>query len=331
MSSSRLRGIARFYALSFLFWFGVALLMGLQYLPFAKPNVARWFRELFVEVTLRGLNLGFWTPPIFYLVGRFVSSSRGRVWYVFLWSLGAVPFVLLHNTLLWVLIPNYDPPTQTYIPRTFQSWWDLIRTGFADQMFIYISIVVAAHAYEYLKRLRREERERLEHQQALAASELQALKMQIHPHFLFNTLNGISTLVDVDACKAKAMIVKLSSLLRAALDSDSSDLIALEAELKFIREYLDLEKMRFGDRLKIEWRVAPEASRVLVPQMILQPLVENAIRHGIAASREAGWVEVAASANDGRLYIHVRNNAGGKSANGTGLGLRNVEARIKYL
>jgi len=98
-----------------------------------------------------------------------------------------------------------------------------------------------------------------------------------------------------------------------------------------VRDYLDLEKMRFGSRLKIAWLVAPETCPLLVPQMILQPLVENAIRHGIASSRDGGWVEVAASTSDGVLNLRVRNRSDGKTSNGTGVGLRSVEARLKYL
>jgi two-component system, LytTR family, sensor kinase len=157
------------------------------------------------------------------------------------------------------------------------------------------------------------------------------LKMQVHPHFLFNTLHGIATLIDADAKAAKAMIVKLSNLLRTSLDRNSSDLIPLDEELKFAREYLDLEKMRFGTRLKLSWLIASETTQFLVPQMILQPLVENAVRHGVAAVREGGWVEVATTINDGILHIHVRNSTDGKTSNGTGVGLRNVQARLKYL
>jgi sensor histidine kinase YesM len=207
----------------------------------------------------------------------------------------------------------------------------MIRNGFPDQIFIYIAIVVAAHAYNYLKRLQREERERYEYQQALASSQLQALKTQLHPHFLFNTLHGIATLVDTDAKLAKAMIIKLSSLLRKALAGNSADLIPLEDELKFVREYLDLEKMRLGSRLSVELPVAPETLRLLVPQMILQPLAENAIRHGVASSREGGWIEIATSVGEGILTIRLRNSVGGKTSNGTGVGLSNAEARLKYL
>lgn len=325
-----LRGIVRAYLMSIAFWCGFALLMGLQYRPLNREHFWSWLASLLIDVARRGLALSLWTPPIFYLVRKYLGFSRGRFRYVLLWSLGAAPFVLLETSILWVVAPAYDDQ-QRYVTRSLHSWLDMIRGGFADQVFIYVSIVVAAHAYEYLKRLRREERERYEYQQALAASELQALKMQLHPHFLFNTLHGISTLVDEDPRNAKAMIVKLSNLLRAALDSDGSDLVPLQDELRFAREYLDLEKMRFGNRLRIDWLIALETGQLLVPQMILQPLVENAIRHGVASTREGGWIKIAASASNGALTIQLRNSVGGKASNGTGVGLCNVEARLKYL
>lgn len=144
----------------------------------------------------------------------------------------------------------------TWLVPSMHAWLETVRAGFADQIFIYMAIVVAGHAYEYLKRLRREERERYEYQQVLVASELHSLKAQLRPHFPFNPLHRIA-LVDGDSKNAHAMIIKLSDLLHTALDSDSADLISLQDELKFVREYLDLEKMRFGRRLQIEWLVAP--------------------------------------------------------------------------
>jgi hypothetical protein len=331
MKSPSLRGIARAYILSVAFWCGFALLMGLQYRPLNRQHFWSSLLELLVEVALRGFALAVWTPPIFFLVGKYLGSSNRRFRYSLLWSLGAVLFVLLNTSILWVLIPPYDDTLHRYMPRSLQSWLEMIRNGFADQIFIFIAVVVAAHAYNYLKRLQRQEREKYEYQQALAASELQALKMQLHPHFLFNTLHGIATLVDTDAKSAKAMIIKLSNLLRKALDRDRSDLVPLEDELEFVREYLDVEKMRLGSRLRVEWLVAPETRRLLVPQMILQPLAENAIRHGVAPAREAGWVEIAAAINEGILIITLRNSIGGSTSNGTGVGLRNVEARLRYL
>lgn len=320
----RFRGIVRAYLLSIGFWYGMSMLMGLQYKPLDRHNLWFSFLDLLMQAGVRAFALALWTPPIFYLAERCVRYSANRVRYVLLWGLGAVPFVLIHLAILYLVIPPY-------VSRSLQAWLEVVRTSFADEILVYIAIVVAAHAYASLKRVRRQEAEKYEYQQALAASELQALKMQLRPHFLFNTLHGIATLADEDPKTAKAMIIKLSNLLRAALDRDSSDLISLESELKFAREYLDLEQMRFGSRLRIEWVVAPETCQLLVPQMILQPLVENAIQHGIASLREGGWLEVATGTNNGTLNIQVRNSAADKPSNGNGVGLRNVEARLKYL
>lgn len=331
MHSPSLRGIARAYILSVAFWCGFALLMVLQYRPLSRQHFWSSLLGLLVETALRGLALAVWTPPIFFLVGKYLSFSGRRFRYALLWSLGAVPFVLLNTSILWLLVAPYDDALQKYLPRSFQSWVEIIRNGFADQIFIFTAVVVAAHAYNYLKRLQRQEREKYEYQQALAASELQALKMQLHPHFLFNTLHGIATLIETDAKSAKAIIIKLSNLLRKALERDRSDLVSLEDELEFVREYLDVEKMRLGSRLTVEWLVAPETRRLLVPQMILQPLAENAIRHGVASSREPGWMEIATSRTSAILTITLRNSVGGRTSSGTGVGLRNVEARLKYL
>jgi two-component system LytT family sensor kinase len=324
MHSTRLRPIVRAYVMSIAFWYGLSVLMGLQYSPLDRNHLWFSFLGLLVQAGARAFALALWTPPIFFLVNKYLRFSTNRVRYALLWGLGAAPFVFLHTAIAWLVIPPY-------VSRSFQSWLEIVRSAFADDTFVYIAIVVAAHGYEYLKCLRKEERERYEYQQALAASELQALKMQLHPHFLFNTLHGIATLIETDGRGAKDMIIRLSNLLRTALDRGSSDLIPLESELKFAREYLDLERMRFGTRLKVDWLIAPETLSFLVPQMILQPLVENAVRHGIASSREPGWIEVAATVSHGQLEVQVRNSAGSKASNGTGVGMRNVKARLKYL
>lgn len=333
MQLPRVRKIARAYLMAIGFWYGLALLMGLQYLHLDRHHLLSSLSSLGVQSAARALAFAVWTPPIFYLVGQYLSFARNRLRYLLLCGLGAIPFVVLYSGLVLLLSPPYDDVLRQIMPRSLHSWGQIIRTSFADELFDYIAILVAAHAYEYLKRVRRQEAERYEYQQALVASELQALKMQLHPHFLFNTLHGIATLIDSDPRNAKAMIIKLSSLLRASLDRDSADLIPLEEELKFVREYLDLEKMRFGNRLRIQWSIAPETARILVPQLILQPLVENAIRHGIATSREGGWIAVSATADDGKLNVIVGNStvAGASKSNGTGVGLRNVEARLRFL
>jgi LytS/YehU family sensor histidine kinase len=244
---------------------------------------------------------------------------------------GAIPFVIVFSCIRVLLLPPWDDVLRRYVPRSGAALVGLVRTGFADQIVIYFAIVVAAHAYEYFERAREEELERSELQQALAASELQALRIQLHPHFLFNTLHGISTLIDSDPKAAKGMIVRLSSLLRAALKHASSDLASLQEEIEFIQAYLDIEKLRLGKRLVVRFTIDPATSQMLVPQLILQPLVENAIVHGVSCNRECGWIEIATQQDDGAFEIQVRNSVGGEGRKGVGLGLQNTAARLKHL
>jgi sensor histidine kinase YesM len=119
--------------------------------------------------------------------------------------------------------------------------------------------------------------------------------------------------------------------LRGTLEHSSSDLIPLREELKFVREYLDLEAMRLGTRLNVEWSIDSDTGSTLVPQLILQPLVENAVRHGIACSRDGGWVEITSKKSAGTLELCIRNSIGGKRTPGLGVGLRNTDARLRYL
>lgn len=304
--------------------------MGAQYGLLNQQRFWPSFVNLLVSAGAQAFSFALWTPPIFYLVGKSLSLERSRTQRVLVFGLGVVPFVLLQMGVRCVLIPPYDE-TAHRASRSVHSWLEMVRSGFADAIFIYIAIVVAAHAYQYLKRVRRQEAERYEYQQALIASELQALKMQLQPHFLFNTLNGIATLVEDDGKNAKAMIIKLSSLLRAGFERGSSDLIPLDDELRFVRDYLDLEKMRFGNRLNVSWHIAPETHRIFVPQMILQPLVENAIRHGVTSARQGGWIEIAANVENRMLNLRISNNVDERTCRGTGVGLSNAEARLKYL
>jgi len=329
---SKPRQIAQAYLVSVSIWCALSILTGWQYRIFDQSlNIQSSLVDMLRLAGARGFAFALLTPPIFYIVRQYITSARHRVRYLLAYCVGVVPFMVIYAWIRWLILPPWSAALQQYVPRAGHSPWAPIRGGFADLITIYIAIVVAAHAYVYFERVRKQEVERLESQQALAASELQALKMQIHPHFLFNTLHGISTLIDSDRKTAKSMVVKLSSLLRMALEHGSSDLIPLREELKFVGEYLDLEKMRFGPRLTVRWSIAPATTGLLVPQLILQPLVENAIRHGIACSRVNGWVEIDSSVSNEQFVLRVRNSVGGKPAAGTGLGLRNTEARVQYL
>ena len=294
----------------------------------------------------RGLNTSYWvlllvesgwlltsallTPPIFWIVLRYPLSKEAGLKRAVAYILGAVAYLIVSVCLRWLLMPDWDPVTQQFIARSLHGLLSNAHL-FAFQIWDYFVTNIGAHAYRYFTRVRDQELERAELQQALAAAELQALKSQLHPHFLFNTLQGISALTDTDNRRAKAMVLKLSNLLRTALRHDRVDLVTFEEELKFIEDYLGLEKIRLEDRLELRWSIAPETRGMLVPQLIMQPLVENAIVHGVACRREGGWIEISSRRQGNILEVHIRNCVGAKQQEGIGLGLRNTRARLKHL
>jgi two-component system LytT family sensor kinase len=271
------------------------------------------------------------TPLMFYLVGRFpIGPSK---WFkgVLAYLFGFAPFVVSYACIRYLFTSMWSVQLQQFVPRSFGVLRGFIAVTIPDIIGCYVAVVVGAHAYEYFKRARAHELEQHELQQLRMASELQILRSQLHPHFLFNTLHGISTLADIDGARAKAMVIKLSSLLRTALQHDNSDLVTLQLEINLIEAYIDLEKMRLGARLDVRWKIQPGTEEVLVPHMILQPLVENAILHGIACCRAGGWIEIVSRRANGLLELQVQNSVGGKSQRGMGLGLKNTAARLKYL
>jgi two-component system LytT family sensor kinase len=164
---------------------------------------------------------------------------------------------------------------------------------------------------------------------------LQALKMQLHPHFLFNTLHAISALMDDDVKGARRMIARLSELLRLTLESVGQQEVSLRQELDALERYLEIEQIRFQDRLTVRLAVAPETLGASVPNLVLQPIVENAIRHGIAPRSSAGRIEIRAERQDGMIELQVIDDGPGLSPGGEefkeGIGLTNTRARLRQL
>jgi hypothetical protein len=270
------------------------------------------------------------TPPLFAIVRRYPIADRHHAGRVAGYLLGSLPYLAIAACIRLVLLPPWDFATRRYTHRTLHGLVGNMH-HFSFQIWCYLAILVAAHAYYSFVRAKAQELERSELKQALAASELQMLKSQLHPHYLFNTLHGIATLIDSDRAKAKASVLKLSNLLRMSLEYGNSDLIFFAEELKFVTSYLELEQMRLGERLRISWDVDLETRQILVPQLILQPLVENAILHGISCCREGGWIQIVSRKIGDRVELEIRNSVGGKSHEGLGLGHRNTTARIKHL
>ncbi|MGI8544232.1 MAG: sensor histidine kinase [Aridibacter sp.] len=204
----------------------------------------------------------------------------------------------------------------------------MFRT-FATAMVFYPAIITAQHAYLYF-------RESQERAFRLQQAELEVLKMQLHPHFFFNTLNAISALVTRSPKDAKQMIAQLGDLFRFALRRDKAQEIPLKDELDFLRAFLEIHQTLMGKRLQIEWRLQPETLDALVPNLILQPLAENAIQHGLAPLEEGGRITICTARENEKLVLQVSDNGqgfisqSGKTSNG-GIGLSNVQARLENL
>lgn len=199
---------------------------------------------------------------------------------------------------------------------------------------IYGVVVAAGAALESSRRARENELRAAKLEGLVATAQLQALKMQMHPHFLFNTLHAVGVMVRKgDQEGALRMLAGVSDLLRIALDSGGKQLVPLHQELEFLERYLDVERTRFRDRLSVKIDIEAATRDALVPNFILQPVVENAIRHGIEPRAEAGNVEVKAHLEDDTLVVTVRDDGPGLGAGvpGSGIGLANVRARLDQL
>ena len=171
-------------------------------------------------------------------------------------------------------------------------------------------------------------------QHSAAKAELRALRAQVMPHFLFNTLHALSAAAPPESEELRRRIALLGSLLRYALESSERDVVTLQEELQFARDYLDLEKARLGDRLTVSYDIDPAALGALVPPVVLQPLVENALKHGIACHRQGGVLTLSIARRNGCAVVRVRDSAEGTRAptpSGSGVGLRNIEARLRGL
>jgi two-component system LytT family sensor kinase len=220
--------------------------------------------------------------------------------------------------------------------------WRLRHLWFMNEFLVYIAILAGGLARDYFLRYRsrREQTIRLQTQAAqlqaqLADARLAALRTQLNPHFLFNTLHAVSALVERDPRGVRRMIARLSELLRTTLDGADEQEVPLSQELQFTHRYLEIMQIRFQGRLAIESHIEPGALDALVPNLILQPLVENAIKHGVSKIDEAGRIEIHAKRAGERLVLTVRDNGppieDGELRAGEGVGLRNTRERLSEL
>jgi len=244
------------------------------------------------------------------LSGLVLSAASPLVWY-----LGYVNLTL--NPTLFTLWRN----------NAFSIYY------FHQGLTIYWTTVVVAHSLYYYRRVREEEARTGQLATQLAQAQLQALKMQIHPHFLFNTLNSIAALLHKDVEAADKMIARLGDFLRLTLTRGEEQTLDFDQELGFLKCYLDIEHIRFQDRLTVEMDIEPETLNVIVPNLILQPIVENAVRHGISKRASSGHITIRARQQNNRLILQVEDNGPGLKSNSngshSGIGLSNTRARLE--
>lgn len=213
-------------------------------------------------------------------------------------------------------------------PATLRSW---MLTSLPWSVFMYFATLGCVHAFAYFVEARERESQAARLSAQLAEARLQALRTQLHPHFLFNSLNAILVLVrDRETAAAARMLERLGELLRRLLRADAAATLPLADELHFIDDYLAVEQERFSDRLSVTRTIAPDVLEARVPPFVLQPLVENALRHGIAPSERGGRVTISARRDGDVLVLAVSDSGVGVRAEalGTGVGLRNLRERL---
>ena len=206
------------------------------------------------------------------------------------------------------------------------AWTSWVLTTIPWSVFMYFTVLGCVYAFTYFVEAREREAQ-------LTEARLNALQAQLQPHFLFNSLNAITVLVrEQNTTAATRMLELLGDVLRRVLRAEARHEIPLEDELQFVRDYLEIEEVRFSDRLRVTWSIADDARTVRVPTFILQPIVENAIKHGLAKRAEAGKIEIAANVDAGALELRVRDDgAGVTDGNGEGVGLMNTRERLRTL
>lgn len=274
-----------------------------------------------------------WTVPLTALQ-RALWHRRAALWATAVILLSVTYAMSVANNVLgvamavvagWGLSPNFA--------------WSRMFGGLEGCWLALIAFCAIHAVVAYYAELKQEQARRLQATSLALDAELRALRYQLHPHFLFNTLNAISSLVtDGRSREATHMLARLGEFLRATLDGGDRHEVTLAEELALTETYLAIEKVRLGDKLRVHWQIGPEILRAQVPYLVLQPLVENAIRHGIALRRDPGALEIMVSREGDRLHLCVRNDgvptttANDDVAPGSPrVGLRNVTERLSML
>lgn len=284
----------------------------------------------FVGEAPQWLGWALLTPGILALAERFPLSRPVRA--------AAVLVHMAASLLAGVLLALADALVNAWVRPSGQGLWATARGwflgGLAATTLVYFAIVIAGYAWRNAARLRERDREAAALEAELRRSQLGALRMQLQPHFLFNSLNAVMALVrDRDTERALGALALLGDVLRATVNAGDANEATLAAELDFVRQYLRIEQIRFGDRLAVTFETDGAPSDAMVPVFILQPFVENALKHGVLRGRERNAIAIGAHVDAGSLVLSVRDDGRGLSSlgNGAGVGIANARRRLEHL
>jgi sensor histidine kinase YesM len=289
------------------------------------------WRHVLLQTLFEAYLWAFATLAIFWLARR-VPLERGRM-------LRGIAVHLAAAVILSLARVAFVAEVSRHVAWLEERSFDRQFWGRFHQYLLYYALLLGiAHAVLYHGRYRERERAAERLAAGLAEARLQALKMQLQPHFLFNTLNAISALIPDEAKPARRMVARLGDLLRISLEHEATQEVTLREELAFLQLYLEIEQARLEERLTVVMEIAPETLDARVPHLVLQPLVENAVRHGIAPRIEPGRVEISAArgTDDRFLHLEVRDDGPGvdrdvQARTRKGVGLANIQSRLEQL
>lgn len=323
------------WAIIFLCWTGFALFFTSQSYMFQARSAGtiEWKGPLFNW--LLGSYTWFALTPLILKLSNSFPLQRGKL----LRSVGihslAAPFVNIISIVIFVIARGLILGSLLETRSLFESVRNFAIAEFHGGLLLYWVIIGISQAMDYYRRYRDRELLASNLETRLVEAQLDALRMQLHPHFLFNALNSISVLMRRDVDAADRMLLQLSSLLRVTLARSAAHEIKLKQELEILERYLEIEQIRFQDRLTVRMQVDPSALDALVPQLFFQPLVENAIRHGIADREVGGVIDIRAEHRNGMVHLQVRDNGPGLNISRgnliEGVGLSNTRSRLEYL
>jgi LytS/YehU family sensor histidine kinase len=273
-------------------------------------------------VIYSGIGLSLWFPFKYFNTGEIRTTALISN----LVASGAI------SITLWVLITKFIMTTVLPEQNNYQAYWAATfpyRVG--SGVFIYGLIILTYYLFESLSNLSEKKAKEAQLESLVKETELKMLRSQINPHFLFNSLNSISSLTITDPEKARDMVVKLSEFMRYALSRKDEQPVSLLNELENLRLYLDIEKVRFGDKLTTEEIIDSNCLDLKIPVMLLQPIYENAVKHGVYESTESVQIKTEARLIDGYFEIIISNNYDPAPSlkKGTGTGLLNVSRRLE--